>query len=203
MRSTAVTVACMVLIGFALSPGLGSGPSADALPIEQPSSHPQAEPQAAPDAASTEMGPFKDLQDDGRSGKDASDGCADPAPLIGLDQLAEGELFPDEDRVDAWGVDVGEADVGEQAIAVLDPRLDGFEFVLEIWTPECAELLASGSTHGELLELAFTPDVAGIYTYEVTLALETDVPAHGSEVLAAQAGMGPKPCAPFCYGVGA
>ncbi len=203
MRSTAVTMACMVLMGFALSPVLGDQPLADALPIEQPSTQPQADQQTSSPGGAAEMGPFKDLQDDGRSGKDASDTCAQPAPIIGLDQLAEGELFPDEDPMDAWGVDVTAEDIGEKGFVLLDPKVDGFEFVLEVWTPGCAELVASGATHGTPLELTFTPEVDGIYTYKVTLALETGVPAQASQALAVHVGMGPKPCAPFCYSVGA
>lgn len=203
MRSTAITVACMVLMGFALSPGLGGEPLADAPPLEQPASQAQADQQIAPPGSAAEMGPFKDLQDDGGSGQDASDTCAQPNPIIGLDQLAEGELFPDEDEADAWGVDVATEDVGEKAFVLLDPKVEGFEFVLEVWTPGCAERLASGATHGTALELTFTPEVDGIYTYKVTLALETGVPAQASQTLAVHADMGPKPCAPFCYSVGA
>lgn len=81
-------------------------------------------------------------QDDAGSGTDAASGCHDPSPVLSTTDTAHGNLYPPQDKVDFYGLDVTQADVGHPIQVTL--RAGSFEMYLDVFLPDCgANVIAS------------------------------------------------------------
>ena len=81
-------------------------------------------------------------QDDGGSGADAASSCQDPSPVLSIPDTLHGNLYPPQDKVDFYGLEVTEGDVGHPVEVTL--RSGSFETYLDVFLPDCgANVVAS------------------------------------------------------------
>ena len=74
-------------------------------------------------------------QDDGGSGTDAASTCQSPFPVLETTDTAAGHLYPPQDKVDFYGLNVSEADVGFPVEVAL--RASSFEMYVDVFMPDC------------------------------------------------------------------
>lgn len=82
-------------------------------------------------------------QDDGGSGADAGSSCRDPSPVLESTDTAHGHLYPPQDTVDFYGLNVTESDVGSPIDVTL--RGGSFEMYVDVFLPECGRNVIASS----------------------------------------------------------
>lgn len=115
-------------------------------------------------------------QYDGGTHGDASDICEDPSPTLPLGNETEGLLVPVDDPLDNYGLQIGEADVGDPVTVRLRSgppagwivEAPAPDYDLAVHAPGCGERLGASSEPGGMIdEVTFVPQEAGVYTIQV------------------------------------
>lgn len=94
-------------------------------------------------AAPLAFGASEPPQDDGGSGGDAASTCRDPFPVLDKTDSVSGNLHPPQDKVDFYGLDVTEADVGFPVEVAL--RASSFDMYLDVFLPDCGANVVAAS----------------------------------------------------------